>query len=229
MVTSESGKASWDLYATLPSPHAGETVHFQTRFHLLPGGIGILKGHFSMITLTQRLLCAGLLATAALAASAQTPPTPAAPAAPAAAGAPAAEARRMHPHPRDGKFAERMQQRRAQHLADLKAKLKLTASQEGAWSTFTTASQPPARPAQDRQAARAEFEKLTTPQRIERMQARQAERSAMFARRADATKTFYAALTPEQQKTFDAETLRHGHRGGHGGHRPGSAPAPVKG
>jgi hypothetical protein len=63
------------------------------------------------------------------------------------------------------------------------------------------------------------------------MQARQAERSAMFAKRADATKAFYAQLTPAQQKTFDAESLRMGPRG-HGphGHRPhGEAPAPAKG
>jgi hypothetical protein len=78
---------------------------------------------------------------------------------------------------------------------------------------------------------RAEFAKLTTPERLERMQTRQAERSAMFAKRAEATKSFYAALSPEQQKTFDAESMRHGPRGKHGhrGH-PGHAPAaPAKG
>jgi hypothetical protein len=60
------------------------------------------------------------------------------------------------------------------------------------------------------------------------MQARQAERSAMFAKRADATKTFYATLSPDQQKTFDIETAHFGghrwHRGGPDGHR-GQAPA----
>jgi hypothetical protein len=81
---------------------------------------------------------------------------------------------------------------------------------------------------------RAEFAKLTTPQRLERMEARRAERSAMFAKRAEATKTFYAALTPEQQKTFDAETVHFGgHRGDHDGHRghegQRGAPAPAKG
>ncbi len=189
-----------------------------------------------MITSRQRILWAGLLATAAFGASAQTPPPPAA----APAGAPAAEHRmhrpdqRMH-KPRDGKGFERMQERRAKHLADLKAKLKLTPAQEGAWGTFTSATQPPAPPAQrpDREAARAEFEKMTTPQRIDRMQARQAEHAAAFAKRADATKSFYAALTPDQQKTFDTEAMRHGPhggpRGGHGpqGHRP--PPPPAKG
>ncbi len=177
-----------------------------------------------MITSRQRILWAGLLATATFAASAQTPPPPAG----AAPGAPAAE-HRMH-KARDGKSFERMQERRAKHLADLKTKLQLTPAQEGAWSTFTSATQPPARPAQrpDRAAARAEFEKMTTPQRIDRMQARQAERAAMFAKRADATKSFYAVLTPEQQKTFDAQAMRHGPRDGHGphGHR---APPPAKG
>ncbi|MDM0055114.1 Spy/CpxP family protein refolding chaperone [Variovorax fucosicus] len=175
-----------------------------------------------MISLTQRLVSAGLLATAAFAASAQAPaPTAAPPAGPAAE-------HRMH-KPHDGKHFERMQERRAKHLAELKTKLKLNASQEGAWSTFTAATQPPARPAQrpDRAAARAEFEKMTTPQRLERMQARQAERSARFAQRAEATKTFYAVLTPEQQKTFDTESMRRGHRGDHG-HRGHQAP-PAKG
>ncbi len=188
-----------------------------------------------MITSRQRILWAGLLATATFAASAQTPPPPAA----APAGAPAAEHRmhrpdhRMH-KPGDGKGFERMQERRAKHLADFKDKLKLTPAQEGAWNAYASATQPPAPPAQrpDRAAARAEFEKMTTPQRIDRMQARQAERAAMFAKRADATKSFYAALTPEQQKTFDAEAVRHGPRGGprgdhgHQGHRP---PPPAKG
>jgi len=180
-----------------------------------------------MISLTQRLVSAGLLATAAFAASAQAPAAPAT--APTAPTAPAAEQRMDRPQ-RDAKFFERMQARRAQHLAALKAKLNLSAAQEGAWSTYTAATAPPARPMQ--RPDRAEFQKLTTPERLDRMQARQAERQASFAKRADATKSFYAALTPEQQKTFDTESLammRHGPRGGpdhHHGHR---TPPPAKG
>ncbi|MBB1604156.1 Spy/CpxP family protein refolding chaperone [Variovorax sp. UMC13] len=175
-----------------------------------------------MITARQRILWASLLASATFAAAAQTPP-PAAPAGPEAR----TEQRAHKPH--DGKFFERMQERRVKHLADLKAKLKLSAAQEGAWTTFTTATQPPAPPAAraDREAARAEFAKLTTPQRLDRMQARQSERAARFAQRADATRTFYAALTPEQQKTFDTEALKHGPRGhGHRGHGPDGHRAP---
>ena len=176
-----------------------------------------------MISSRQRILWAGLLASATFAAAAQTPPPPSVPTNSPAAVA-AAEQHRAGTgtadkmaRPHDGKRMERMQERRAKHLADLKDKLKLDASQQGAWSAFTTSMQPPPmaqRP--DRAAMRAEFEKLTTPQRLDRMQARQAERAAMAAKRADATRAFYATLKPEQQKTFDAESMRFGPRGEHG-------------
>ncbi|MGJ7566931.1 Spy/CpxP family protein refolding chaperone [Variovorax sp. GB1R11] len=192
-----------------------------------------------MISLRQRIVWASLLGSAALASSgafAQAPVAPSA-AAPAAAvaqadnaAAPKAQHKRMDP----AKRMERMQEHRAKRLAELKEKLKLNAGQEGAWSTFTAASQPPAG-ARPPRMDRAEFAKLTTPQRLERMQARQAERSAMFAKRAEATKTFYAGLTPEQQKTFDAETVHFGGHGGPRGHHGHGGPdgqrgaAPAKG
>ncbi len=190
-----------------------------------------------MISLRQRVLWASMLATATFASAgaiAQTPSVaPAAPAAqvqPQAGVAPQAQDKRMERGDPAKRF-ERMQAHRAKRMADLKTKLNLTSAQEGAWSSFTAASQPPAgaRPARP---DRAEFAKLTTPQRLERMQAHQAERSAMFAKRAEATKTFYAALNADQQKTFDAETVHHGrgHHGhrGHGGADGKSMPAPAK-
>lgn len=175
-----------------------------------------------MISSRQRILWAGLLASATFAASAQMPPPPSVPTNSPAAVAAAEQHRAggatdkmVRPH--DGKGMERMQERRAKHLADLKAKLKLDVSQQGAWSTFTTSIQPPPKAERpDRAAMRAEFEKLTTPQRLDRMQARQAERAAMAAKRADATRAFYATLKPEQQKTFDAESMRFASRGEHG-------------
>lgn len=115
----------------------------------------------------------------------------------------------------------KMQARMEQRQAELKAKLQITAAQEGAWSAFTTALKPPAdRPARPDPA---EMSKLTTPERIDRMQAMKARRDAEMTKRAEATKTFYAALSPEQQKVFDGETLRmgsrmHRHHGGQGGH-----------
>ena len=115
----------------------------------------------------------------------------------------------------------RMQAMFAKHLANLKAKLKITAEQETAWNSFTDAIKPPATPPQH--PDHAEWAKLTTPERIDRMQAMHSARAAEMSKRADATKTFYAALTPDQQKVFDAESLRmmdhHAHKGwGHGHH-----------
>ncbi|MDM0111727.1 Spy/CpxP family protein refolding chaperone [Variovorax sp. J22R133] len=175
-----------------------------------------------MISSRQRLLWAGLLASAAFAATAQTTPPPA-----PAAGAPTAQ---HQPGPRaergdPAKRFEQMQERRAKRLAALKEKLKLNASQENAWSSFAAAQQPPAPPAQRMQ--RGDFAKMTTPQRLDFMQQRQAERAARFAKRADATRSFYAALAPEQQQTFDAETARFGRGGPHEHwHRDGQHPQP---
>ena len=63
---------------------------------------------------------------------------------------------------------------------------------------------------------RAEETALTTPQRLDRMVHEAAERSAkhqaQMQAHVDAVKRFYAALTPSQQKAFDAM-----HKGGMGG------------
>lgn len=176
-----------------------------------------------MISSRQSLLLAGLLASATFASSgafAQAPLTaPAPPAAEAQVGGASkapAQAKRMD----RAKRFERMQAHRAERLAALKQKLQLTPAQEGAWSNFATAQQPPARAAGQGRPDRAELAKMTTPQRLDLMQTRHAERSARIAKRIDATRSFYAALTPEQQKTFDVEGMRFGHRG-HGHHHHG--------
>ncbi|WP_394788146.1 Spy/CpxP family protein refolding chaperone [Rhodoferax sp.] len=107
-----------------------------------------------------------------------------------------------------------MREHMLKRQAALKAKLNLTAAQEGAWSTFTAALQPPAKgPRPDR----AEFDKLTTPERIDKMRALRTERDAEMDKRTDATKVFYAVLTPEQQKVFDANAMPHPGQPGHGG------------
>lgn len=165
-----------------------------------------------MSQLRKHLMVAGLLAGFGFAAIAQTPPT-----APAPGATPPTHA---HPHARGerhdpAKFKEHM----AKRQAELKAKLKITPTQEGAWSTFTASMQPPAnRPPRP---SREEFAKLTTPERIDRMQAMKTERDARMAQRASATKTFYAALSPDQQKVFDSNTMRPHHGGHHGGPRKG--------
>jgi len=118
----------------------------------------------------------------------------------------------------------KMQERMAAHRADLKAKLNLSPGQEGAWTDFIGAMQPPANMGQrmgreNRQQMHAEMQTLTTPQRIDRMNAMKAQRDERMAQRNEAVKTFYATLTPEQQKVFDASTMqRGGMRAGQGKH-----------
>ena len=159
---------------------------------------------------TKRAVLAGLIAgSGILAASAY------AVSADNAAGTPRCEAR----HQQQG--AARWEDRRAAHRAELKEKLALTADQEAAWNTFTESAQPgPRHFGIDRKAMREEFEKLRTPERLDRMQAMSEMRRVRMAERAGAIKTFYAQLSPEQQRVFDAEAMprhhwhdhRHPHR-----------------
>ena len=124
---------------------------------------------------------------------------------------------------------ERMHKRMAERQSQLKAELKLSPEQEAAWSAFVARTAP--EPRGPMAGAREDWSKLTTPQRLDKMQALRAERDAQMAKRIDATKSFYAALTPEQQKVFDAQAhggFRHAgmkgergmgrHGGGMGGH-----------
>ncbi len=113
-----------------------------------------------------------------------------------------------------------MQARMSQRLAELKQKLQLSPGQELAWTTYTEALKPVAM----NQPDRADMAKLTTPERIDRMKAQRTSHMAEMDKRADATKTFYSVLTPEQKKVFDEQTLRRGghHGGGHHGDHKGS-------
>jgi len=98
----------------------------------------------------------------------------------------------------------KMETMMAKHHDALKAKLKLTPEQEGAWTTFTTAMKPPARTDMKR-PDRAELDKLTTPERIDKMHALRAERMAAMNsamdKHEDATKTFYATLKCRPEKS----------------------------
>jgi hypothetical protein len=152
-----------------------------------------------MKTLHKHLLATGLVAALGLSAAfAQQPPP----------------AGRHDPARMEQKLAK-MQERRAQRLADLKAKLQINAAQEPAWNAWVAAMQANRiRPEPGRLAA------MTTPERIDFMRALRAERAAAADQRGEITKSFYAVLSAAQQKVFDAETLRMGRRGHHG-HRHG--------
>ena len=69
-----------------------------------------------------------------------------------------------------------------------------------------------------------DFARLTTPERLDKMAAMMAEHSAMrqaeFQKHAEAIKAFYAVLSPEQKRAFDAmpEHMMGGMHGEHEGH-----------
>ncbi|EEO28649.1 Spy/CpxP family protein refolding chaperone [Oxalobacter paraformigenes] len=100
---------------------------------------------------------------------------------------------------------ERWKEYHHQRRAALQDKLKLNAEQEKAWTAYLAIS--------DKNIDswkplyRANLEKMTAPERlqamIDHMNTREKEMSAQLA----ALKTFYAKLTPEQQKIFDSESM----------------------
>ena len=180
-------------------------------------------------TITGAAVATALLASLSLPSFAQTT----APAEQPAATQKAPMQHKHHHGEKRGDRMEHMQKRMQERMAKLKTDLKLTAAQESAWTTYTNAMKPGERPAHapgDREA----FAKLTTPERIDKMREMRAKRNAEMDRRADATKAFYAQLNTDQQKTFDAASLRmhkpHGHHHDRHGEKPGQerpAPAPA--
>lgn len=121
-------------------------------------------------------------------------------------------------HDRMGKMdPARMQAMMDQRNAALKAQLNITAAQELTWSAYVEAKKPGAAMAQHQRPDPAEMAKLSTPERLDKMQALRSqhmgEMTAAMDKRMQATKALYAALTPEQQKVFDAATVPGQHHG----------------
>ncbi len=123
----------------------------------------------------------------------------------------------MHPHPMHGmqsghammndpKREAHRAERHQKHLNDMKVFLQLQASQEAAWTAFESVMKQPMK--RNMAAIPADMEKMSTPERIDKMMAVKAERDAEIAKRMNASKTFYAALTPAQQKVFDTHTQK---------------------
>jgi Spy/CpxP family protein refolding chaperone len=127
---------------------------------------------------------------------------------------------RMDPEQRAAWHQKRMDERRA-YLHD---QLKLTSKQESAWKEYIAGAGPQFK---GQRMNRDELQKLSAPERMEKMHAFKKARDAHFEKRIAATKKFYAVLTPEQQKIFDAQHMgpRQGHFGkGRGGHGRGMGP-----
>lgn len=123
----------------------------------------------------------------------------------------------------------RMQARMEKHQAVLKAQLKLTPAQEGAWTAFADSMKPAAAMMSMQRPDPVEMAKLTTPERLDKMKALRDERmktmTAAMDKHVEATKTFYAALTPDQQKVFDATSMQGRHGAMSWRHDKGPTPA----
>ncbi|MFZ0268538.1 Spy/CpxP family protein refolding chaperone [Caulobacter sp.] len=128
------------------------------------------------------------LSTAAVAVAQDASPPPGMP--PMADGGPGGPMMRHHrPDP----------EARAQHLRDV---LQLRSDQDGALKAYLAASGPKDwnRDGGRRDAAAGPPKALTTPERLDR----ETEHLARAKARIDATRSFYAALSPSQKKAFDA-------------------------
>jgi len=120
----------------------------------------------------------------------------------------------------------KMQAMMEKRHAALKVQLKLTPAQEPAWTAFNEATKLPKGMMETRPDP-AEMAKLPTPERLDKMKTlhtqRMGEMTTAMDKHAEAVKTFYAVLTPEQQKVFDANAMqRQGRAGG-----PGAGKGPM--
>lgn len=95
---------------------------------------------------------------------------------------------------------------------DLKTKLKLAPDQEAAWTSYLDAMKPAA--GMKGHSDHAAMEQLSTPERIDKMRELHQQRDAEMEKRGVATKAFYATLSAEQKKVFDANTMRAPHAQG---------------
>ena len=124
------------------------------------------------------------------------------------ATAPFAAAQQAAPGP-DGPIAAKWEahrlareEARAHALHDV---LNIRPDQEAAFKAFLEAQRPPPPPeGAGPEREHNEMAHLTTPERLDRQAARMAEHQALFRRHADAVKAFYAVLSPDQKRAFDA-------------------------
>lgn len=86
--------------------------------------------------------------------------------------------------------------------------LNLSPQQEDGWKAFQQSyAMDPAAMARRRDAGAA-MARMTAPQRVDQSIALMREDLEAEQRRGAALKAFYATLTPQQQRTFDRETLQ---------------------
>jgi protein CpxP len=102
---------------------------------------------------------------------------------------------------------QQQQQGPDQMLERLHYDLRLNPGQEGVWQAFQQSYREDPRAEEEDRNAQQRMAHMTGPQRID-MSIHMAERDLDTMRRqGDALKTLYAALSPQQQRVFDRDTL----------------------
>ncbi|MHB1332013.1 MAG: Spy/CpxP family protein refolding chaperone [Sulfuriferula sp.] len=104
------------------------------------------------------------------------------------------------------------------HLSELKTKLDITKDQEPAWKTFSDQVNAQAKnmaSMHDRMKGNMQNMPMTAPDRMAMMAGMMKDRAQTMTAMAEAVKTFYAALTPEQKSTFDKMHMSHMKSMGH--------------
>ena len=106
------------------------------------------------------------------------------------------------------------------HLSDLKAQLKITSAQEGAWQAFAAQAK---QQAASMQAMRAQMqqESGTAPDRMAQHSAAMQQRATGMATMSTAFTALYAVLTPEQKAIADQNVGMMGRHGMGFGRRTG--------
>ena len=93
-------------------------------------------------------------------------------------------------------------------LNHLRGDLQLNPSQEGAWQAFQQSYRVDPQDMARERDAEQRMPTMTGPQRMD-LAISMAERDLDgMRRRGDALKAFYATLSPQQQRTFDRDTLQ---------------------
>jgi hypothetical protein len=85
--------------------------------------------------------------------------------------------------------------------------LRLSQTQEGAWRDYVAAITPTAEATDRHRSMEEMMPALPTPRRIALIEAGMARDEADFHREGQAVIAFYQQLTPQQQRTFDTQTL----------------------
>jgi hypothetical protein len=129
-------------------------------------------------------------------------------------------------------WPQRREMREAAHAKALHDALNIRPDQETAFQAFTASMRPPERGpgADQKRGDRQAMAGMTTPERLDAMGRMMDERMQRmrerFQQHATTVKGFYAALSPEQRRTFDALPYLMGGGMGMGGHGMGLGDRP---